>query len=1513
MTTNCISQSRIKFQRGFALLPVAIAITVIASIALLINYQSSINVSEVASNVEVSQVEYITEAGMQHALWQARNTSCAGDVTIATTTLGSGSYDATSTGGGTSTAYTLSVDQDAWIRSDDTGINNGSAIDLHIRFESGNVEQPLVRFDLSSLPTGAQINSAALWFYIEAGKEHPEGAVTIHRIIEDWTEAGVTWDSFNASYDSAVIGMIPAQADSNVWVQVNITAQVQAWVNGEPNYGVLLNSVAEGIHAEYISKEGASANHPRLEVIVGTTTLTPLTLDVTGTLTNGVVRTLNRNNVHELQPLNAEVLQPGPAESEDAEIWDQQPNNNYGDADETWVSSATNDTTRSLLRFNMDAIPAGARIMGATLSLQRQSGSSADEPVSAHRITNPWSENSVTWNRRQSGINWDTAGADFDNAAIATTLVGAAGNQRYEWDIASLVQDWVDDRYPNYGVILIAAISGMTGERFYTSDDAQIDRRPILSVTYACECNNVCLVPQGSGKVAMVIDFQGLFPGPEDQAKEQLFESWGYEVTPHDDNFLWLLNPNLYDVVYVSETADSSAVGTQLSNYSIGVVNEQGNLNDELGLAAAKANPIGSLINVVDNSHYITLPFQSGTLEIYSSNMEGLTVSGTEAPGLQTLADRSSAGTLVVLNKGMPTTGGGSAAGRRVMLPLGRATNSNFNWDYLNNNGRLLVQRALQWGTGDISMSTVNLLMVVVNPSNLTDQETAKKVQIEAWDYTVNLIDESDNQSAFDNAIATNDVVFISEDVNANSVGTKLVNANIGVVTEEVNLSDEFGLSSGIAWESGTEIGIISNAHYITSPFSIGSLTVLNTTESLAYATPSFAPDFMRVARTLSGWGVFAIDTGDSIIGGGTAAGRRVQLPWGDNDMDMAHLTADGLTIFMRSLEWAAGAELETGPLAHWKLDETTGITAVDSEGGNDGTLINGPVWNAGGQVDGALQFDEANDYVQVPDFHYGTEFTVSFGIKVDDNTGSLFQYMFSHGDINSVNSLNIFLNESSHGTDPNMLRTVIRDENDTLDNYALEFDASSIIGDGNWHTYTLTVANGVGSNVYLDGVLQNSDSRGGDAFDPTTELYLGARQDLNIDRLYGGLLDEVRIYDYVLSAEEITEISIPLELTPIAHWKLDEDSGIMAADSAGGHDGALVNSPDWRVDEGQIDGALRFDGDEDYVAVPHVDTLSLSSAFTLSAWIQLKDLEFSSFYRIISKETPGFNDSYWLSIYNSQLYVGVGGSVFNSGTSVNEDQWHHVAATFDSDAGEVRMYIDGTQAQLYLTSAILTPNSAPLLIGGNWESNKYFDGLLDDVRLYDQALTADEITTLANVGGGGGEPPPVTDCSGIYRDGFDTISFAGNNGTLNWSTDWLEINESNGPDAGDDRVMTDLGRSYVLRVRDNDGGGEGVQREADLSAYTTATLDFLYSRNSLDGASDYVTIDASSNGGSTWTEIARIEGPATDSNYLPFSKEISSFISNNTRIRFLSSSTLGNTDEVYFDNVEIEVSGCVE
>ena len=130
----------------------------------------------------------------------------------------------------------------------------------------------------------------------------------------------------------------------------------------------------------------------------------------------------------------------------------------------------------------------------------------------------------------------------------------------------------------------------------------------------------------------------------------------------------------------------------------------------------------------------------------------------------------------------------------------------------------------------------------------------------------------------------------------------------------------------------------------------------------------------------------------------------------------------------------------------------------------------------------------------------------------------------------------------------------------------------------------------------------------------------------------------------------------------------------------------------------------------------------------------------------------------------------------------------------------------------------------------------------------------------------------------------------------------WAEIGEGTNPSGGEVRVVNDQS-DFQLRVKQKDRGNE---READLSGFASATLSFDYRRHSLDDANDFITVEMSNNGGGSWTEIDRFEGPATDATYQSISYDISAYISTDTRLRFVSSATLGNNDIVYYDNIEI-------
>ena len=207
------------------------------------------------------------------------------------------------------------------------------------------------------------------------------------------------------------------------------------------------------------------------------------------------------------------------------------------------------------------------------------------------------------------------------------------------------------------------------------------------------------------------------------------------------------------------------------------------------------------------------------------------------------------------------------------------------------------------------------------------------------------------------------------------------------------------------------------------------------------------------------------------------------------------------------------------GTSHYWKLDGN----AVDSVGASDGTLT-GPT-TVDGYYGDALSFDETNDRVVIPDVAYNSDFTLSVRFKVDDNTGSVYQYFYSHGASETPDSLNVYIVEASGSDGPNMLRTNIRDGNDGADRFGLDVDISSLIGDGQWHTYTLTVESGVGAKVYIDGSQENSSTNGDDGLDPSGNLFLGAREDLQANRFYGGALDSVQIIDHTLAGSDVADL----------------------------------------------------------------------------------------------------------------------------------------------------------------------------------------------------------------------------------------------------------------------------------------------------------------------------------------------------------------------------------------------------
>ena len=475
-------------QHGYILLPVVIMLTLVATVAFTINHESALDSGITSSQLEAERAEAVAMAGINHALWQAGQQGCGPYTDLTNKALANDSYTTTlTTDLGSTAAYTVNVDQDSWIRSDFPVQTHPVDSKLHVRFETGIVERPLLRFELSAIPAKSNILSATAWFYVN--KEHPEGPVDIHLANADWTEAAASWDTMGASMDSAVHASIPSQTSAGVWVPVNLTSLVQAWVNGLPNYGITLNSTSEGTHGEYASRE--SANDPYLEVIVGTPPSSPAKLKSMATLASGISRDITRNNTVLYQsPPGSLILQPDAAEGKDAWLTGDKTTWNYGAFDWLRVRAGGGGHWRSSIQFDLAVVPKGAHVLSATLEIYRVY-TSQDAPgvINVHAISKSWEEGSnnggsgsgVSWNARDTGLPWNNPGGDYDTSPSATVHIDASTDTWFEIDVTSQVRQWVEGNRVNNGMMLVAGDDSVRAE-FSSSDEANPTLRPKLTI-----------------------------------------------------------------------------------------------------------------------------------------------------------------------------------------------------------------------------------------------------------------------------------------------------------------------------------------------------------------------------------------------------------------------------------------------------------------------------------------------------------------------------------------------------------------------------------------------------------------------------------------------------------------------------------------------------------------------------------------------------------------------------------------------------------------------------------------------------------------------------------------------------------------------------------------------------------------------------------------------------------------------------------------------------------------------
>lgn len=219
---------------------------------------------------------------------------------------------------------------------------------------------------------------------------------------------------------------------------------------------------------------------------------------------------------------------------------------------------------------------------------------------------------------------------------------------------------------------------------------------------------------------------------------------------------------------------------------------------------------------------------------------------------------------------------------------------------------------------------------------------------------------------------------------------------------------------------------------------------------------------------------------------------------------------------------------------------------------------------------------------------------------------------------------------------------------------------------------------------------------------------------------------------DGIVDVQDLIAIARYLKPSLIARWTLDESEGTVAADSAGSHNATLSGNPVWQPTDGKIDGALAFDGVDDYVNTPFVLNAANGSLSTF-AWIKGGGPG-----QVIVSQTnsTGWGGS-WLCADSSNGRLATvlmdPQPALVSESVITDGAWHHIGLVWDKSYRY--LYVDGAEVARDATALNYTvpcDGSLYLGVGKTLDAGSFFSGMIDDVRIYNVALNAEKVEALA-------------------------------------------------------------------------------------------------------------------------------------------------------------------------------------
>lgn len=390
----------------------------------------------------------------------------------------------------------------------------------------------------------------------------------------------------------------------------------------------------------------------------------------------------------------------------------------------------------------------------------------------------------------------------------------------------------------------------------------------------------------------------------------------GFSVALLDDDGISGGKAAGYDLVVVSESTSSTAIGTTLRDIATPVVVMESLLYDDMAMASSNERTAGySSVTITNASHPLAAGL-TGTPTTSATETYGWAVVGAAAQVAATLPDDSTKATVFGYEAGASLVTG-TAAARRVGLFVYKTMPPT-----LTTAGWALFDAAVNWAAP--AASPRSSLLVVDDPAALGTGDVALRDRLAANGYPATIVGETGVSSG---QAAGHELVVISESVSSTAIGTTFKNVAVPVIVNEALLLDDMAMASSSDRTAGHTSVVIADATHPLAAGLSGTPTTTSASETYAWGVVGSAA---QVAATLAGDStkatVFGYEQGAALVSG-NAAGRRIGFF--AYKSAPATFTANGWALFDAAVSWATTPR--HAPRAVLVGDLAAGIGAGDT------------------------------------------------------------------------------------------------------------------------------------------------------------------------------------------------------------------------------------------------------------------------------------------------------------------------------------------------------------------------------------------------------------------------------------------------------------------------------------------------------------------------------------------------------------------------------------------------------